>query len=109
MKSTKIACYALTVSAMVLAGLVFYHGHELVEPTANAQNVPDMTVTKGGFTVLSTEGCGGRSTVYVMDNRTEQLIAYSHARDIELVGQMDVAEQVDLALRAAGGGGGGGR
>jgi len=98
MKRMQLLGYALIASTAVLGTLTAVVGYGMLESPAHAQNIPDMNVTQGEFTIVSTEGCGGRSNLYVLDNRSERLIAYDHSREIEVIGQLDVARVVQRTL-----------
>ncbi len=78
MNRTTIACTALTISAMLLTGL-------LVMNLSNHSSVAQagMTTTKGDFTVLTTRTRAGAESLFVIDNQADMLVVY----DVELRGR----------------------
>lgn len=109
MNRTELACYCLIASAFVLGGLVLIQADRIV-PSNEAQ--AEMVVNKDNLTVLTTEVAPGREIVYILDNRSEQLLAYEldpNKKVVELRDKLDVADNMEKAEKAAGGGGARGR
>lgn len=109
MNRTELACYGLIASAFILGGLVLIQADRII-PSNEAY--AEMVVNKDNLTLMTTEVAPNREMVYILDNRSEQLLAYEldpNKKTVELRAKLDVADNMEKATKAAGAGRGRGR
>ena len=123
MTRIQLACIVLIASACVLAGLLAATWAnrpdrqaditDAVASTFESSAYGQFVVSKGGLTILATQVDTDHDMIYVLDSRSQRLVAYlfdPNRKEIERLAGLDIGEvmarQTKSGSRRSSGGGG---
>ena len=113
MTRIQLACIVLIASACVLAGLLAATWAnrpnrqadiaDAVTATFESSAYGQFVVSKGGLTVLATQVSEDHDMVYVLDSRSQRLVAYlfePNRKEIERLAGLDIGEVMARQMKA---------
>lgn len=105
MKRCELACYMLIASAIITTSLICVRASGMLDSRAQAE----MAVHKDVLTVISTRFRNDTEIIYVLDSKSERLLAYLYDPNNKVIdlmpgGSMDVADAFNRTMRPAVGG-----
>ncbi|MCE9589624.1 MAG: hypothetical protein K8S99_03775 [Planctomycetes bacterium] len=109
MNRIQLACYGLTASAFVLAGLLLSAIPGRFEETANA--VP-MVVNRDNITAMTARARVNEDALFLIENNSQKLVIYTlnlTKRRLELAAKIDLNQMFGAPRSGGGEGPGGGR